>query len=94
METRRKCRRSLGRIREQWRGHVAAQAPSGVPGAGYCRRHGFHAKGFCRWRRVFGVGTAAAVDAVSSDAKAPRRMFAEVRVREAAKHRVDISSES
>jgi hypothetical protein len=80
MSAQRKCRRSRGWIREQWRGHVEAQASSGLSGVAYCRRHGLHAKSFYRWRCVFGAGSATLVDAVSQADKPARPVFAEVRV--------------
>lgn len=83
METQRKCRRSLGWIREQWRGHVAAQASSGLSGLAYCRRHGLHAKSFYRWRRVFGAMAGTPDIRVSHEGDPAKPVFAELRVREA-----------
>lgn len=83
-ESTRRCRRSRSWIREHWRRHVEAQAWSGLSGVAYCRRHGLHAKSLYRWRRVFGVGTAAPVDGVSPAVEVARPVFAEVRVRGAA----------
>lgn len=83
LEPQRKCRRSRRWIREQWRGHVEAQAASGLSGQAYCRRHGLRAKSFYRWRRVL-VSTVAPAKTVSSEGEPARPVFAEVHVRDAA----------
>ena len=90
METQRKCRRSRRWIREQWLGHVEAQAASGLSGVAYCRRHGLRAKSFYRWRRVLGRAVASYENVCAKDEQA-KPVFAEVRVRDAAfvaEHRV------
>ena len=90
MKTQRKCRRSRGWIREQWRGHVEAQAASGLSGQAYCRRHGLRAKSFYRWRRVLG-GAVAPATTVSPEYESAKPVFAEVRVCDAVRvpeHRV------
>jgi hypothetical protein len=84
LETQRKCRRSRGWIREQWRSHVVAQASSGVSGVAYCRRHGLHAKSFYRWRRVFGGAVAPGTPFSPEDTPA-QAMFAEICIGEAAR---------
>ena len=81
METQRKCRRSRGWIREQWRGHVDAQAASGLSGQAYCRRHGLRARSFYRWRRVLGGAVGSCKNVCPKDEPA-RPVFAEVRVRD------------
>ena len=83
METQRKCRRSRGWLRAQWRRHVEAQASSGLSGVAYCRRHGLRAKSFYRWRRVLGAAVTSA-KTVSPEGELARPVFAEVRVRDAA----------
>ena len=48
-------RRSRASIRAYWRGHVAAQASSGLVAAEYCRAYGLHPNSFYRWRQVLGA---------------------------------------
>ena len=82
----RRCGRSRTWIRSQWRGHIAAQASSGVSAVAYCRAHELHPKSFYRWKRVLresgeleallqcGTEPAAALPGP------PKPVFAEVRV--------------
>jgi len=41
--------------RALWRGHVLAQADSGLSAAAYCREHGLDVKAFYRWKRALGA---------------------------------------
>ena len=49
----RRCKRNRAWHRAQWRGHVVAQAGSGVSAAEYCREHGVNLRTFYNWRRIF-----------------------------------------
>lgn len=82
----RRCGRSRTWIRSQWRGHIAAQASSGLSAVAYCEVHGLHPKSFYRWKRVLresgelGDLLGGAATAMAFSPGPPKPVFAEVRV--------------
>lgn len=74
----RRCRRSHAWRREYWRGHVAAQAESGLVIEDYCIAHGLKRRNFQRWRRRFKDELGGPAGAGRESAVVPEAAFAEV----------------
>ncbi len=76
----RRCKRSRAWNREQWRGHVAAHAQSGLAIEDYCVAHGLKRRTFHRWRRRFMAEAEGSDDAGRGSTARSKVAFAEVLV--------------
>lgn len=71
----------IGGDRERfWRGKLRDQAESGLPVSAFCRREGFSANSFYRWRRILADGDVATGAENQPIESPPRDVFVPVSI--------------